>query len=139
MHLVFSCSTLARDLQELLDISWATLKRDLAHMKDRLNAPIVFDRELGSYRFDHQRKRLSPQCELPGLWFLAEEIHALLTCSTCCPTSIPVACWARKSGHFWRACPVYWVPPIIQSKKYRSVFISRPSAHGSFTWITFKQ
>jgi predicted DNA-binding transcriptional regulator YafY len=40
-----------QELLERLEISWATLKRDLAYMKDRLNAPIVFDRELGGYRF----------------------------------------------------------------------------------------
>ncbi len=67
------------ELQERLGVSWATLKRDLAYLKDRLHAPIVFDRELGGYRFDHESKRVGPQYELPGLWFSAEEIHALLT------------------------------------------------------------
>ena len=68
-----------QDLQERLGISWATLKRDLAYMKDRLHAPIVFDRDLGGYRFEAGQKRIGPQYELPGLWFSAEEIHALLT------------------------------------------------------------
>ena len=68
-----------QELQEKLGVSWATLKRDLAYMKDRLNAPIVFDRELGGYRFEADNKRIGPQYELPGLWFSAEEIHALLT------------------------------------------------------------
>jgi predicted DNA-binding transcriptional regulator YafY len=68
-----------QELLERLEISWATLKRDLAYMKDRLNAPIVFDRELGGYRFNHDNKQIGPQYELPGLWFSAEEIHALLT------------------------------------------------------------
>ncbi len=67
------------ELQSRLGISWATLKRDLAYMKDRLNAPIVFDREQGGYRFDHGGHQIGPQYELPGLWFSAEEIHALLT------------------------------------------------------------
>ena len=66
-------------LEEQLGVSWATLKRDLAYMKDRLHAPIVFDRELGGYRLDKNEKRVGPQYELPGLWFSAEEIHALLT------------------------------------------------------------
>jgi predicted DNA-binding transcriptional regulator YafY len=48
-------------------------------MKDRLHAPIVFDRELGGYRFEFTKKWIGPQYELPGLWFSAEEIHALLT------------------------------------------------------------
>jgi predicted DNA-binding transcriptional regulator YafY len=68
-----------QDLEERLGISWATLKRDLAYMKDRLHAPILFDRELGGYRFESTQRRIGPQYELPGLWFSAEEIHALLT------------------------------------------------------------
>ncbi|EGK72095.1 Helix-turn-helix type 11 domain protein [Methyloversatilis universalis FAM5] len=67
------------ELQDKLGVSWATLKRDLAYMKDRLHAPIVFDRDLGGYRFEKEGQRIGPQYELPGLWFSAEEIHALLT------------------------------------------------------------
>lgn len=66
------------ELQERLGVSWATLKRDLAYMKDRLHAPIVFDRDLGGYRFEREGQRIGPQYELLGLWFSAEEIHALL-------------------------------------------------------------
>lgn len=68
-----------QELQDRLGVSWATLKRDLAYLKDRLNAPIIFDRDLGGYRFEVESKQLGPQYELPGLWFSAEEIHALLT------------------------------------------------------------
>ncbi len=67
------------DLQDRLEVSRATLKRDLAYMKDRLNAPIIFDRDMGGYRFDRDVKQVGDQYELPGLWFSAEEIHALLT------------------------------------------------------------
>lgn len=67
------------ELQERLGVSWATLKRDLNYLKDRLHAPIIFDRDLGGYRFENEGKRIGPQYELPGLWFSAEEIHALLT------------------------------------------------------------
>lgn len=65
--------------QELIDelgISWATLKRDLAYLKDRFNAPIVFDRDAGGYRFD--TPGIGPKYELPGLWFNADETYALL-------------------------------------------------------------
>jgi len=62
-----------------LEVSRATLKRDLAYMRDRLNAPIVFDRELRGYRFDNTSGMSGNQYELPGLWFSSEEIHALLT------------------------------------------------------------
>jgi len=66
-------------LMEDLGISWATLKRDLAYLRDRLNAPIIHDRDAGGYRFDHLTPRVGGQYELPGRWFSAEEIHALLT------------------------------------------------------------
>jgi len=68
-----------RELIDHLGISWSTLKRDLAHLRDRMNASIVFDHDLGGYRFDRDTPAVGPQFELPGLWFSAEEIHALLT------------------------------------------------------------
>lgn len=66
-----------RHLLEKLEVSLSTLKRDLMLMRDRMQAPIVFDKELGGYRYEKKEK--TPQFELPGLWFSAEEIHALLT------------------------------------------------------------
>jgi predicted DNA-binding transcriptional regulator YafY len=65
-------------LQEALDVSRATLTRDLQYLRERLNAPIIFDRDAGGYRFDTP-DRYAPRYELPGLWFNASEIHALLT------------------------------------------------------------
>ena len=57
----------------------ATVKRDIAHLRDRMNAPVVFDRERGGWRLDRQAATIGTQYELPGLWLTAEEIHALLT------------------------------------------------------------
>lgn len=68
-----------QEMMDRLEISRATLKRDLAYLRDRLNAPIVFSRELGGYCFDKTTGLPGTQYELPGLWFSAEEIHALLT------------------------------------------------------------
>jgi predicted DNA-binding transcriptional regulator YafY len=68
-----------QELQERLGVSWATLKRDLAYLKDRLNAPIVFDRRLGGYHFATAATRAGRPYALPGFWFSAAEIHALLT------------------------------------------------------------
>jgi predicted DNA-binding transcriptional regulator YafY len=62
-------------LIDRLEVSPATLKRDLAYMRDRLNAPIVYDKELNGYRFESS----SDSYALPGLWFSPEEIYALLT------------------------------------------------------------
>ena len=62
-----------------LEVSPATLKRDIAHLRDRMNAPVVFDRERGGYCLDAAQALAGIQYELPGLWLSAEEIHALLT------------------------------------------------------------
>lgn len=62
---------------EELEISRATFKRDIEYLRDRLNAPIVWDREAGGYRFG--KPAAGNKYELPGLWFSASEIHALLT------------------------------------------------------------
>jgi len=63
---------------EELGVSRATFKRDLEYLRDRLNAPIVWDREAGGYRFGAPDSA-ARQYELPGLWFNATEVHALLT------------------------------------------------------------
>lgn len=65
-------------LMDRLEVSRATLKRDLEYLRNRLNAPIIWDRDTGGYRFENN-ERVGGQYELPGLWFTAEEIHALLT------------------------------------------------------------
>lgn len=67
-------------IQDALEVSKATLKRDLQELRDRYHMPIVYDRDAGGYRIDRQTKPIGPvQYELPGLWFSAQEIHALLT------------------------------------------------------------
>ena len=63
--------------KEKLGMSRASVKRDLEYMRERFNAPIEYDRGLNGYRFG--RPRTGPRYELPGLWFNAAEIHALLT------------------------------------------------------------
>jgi predicted DNA-binding transcriptional regulator YafY len=60
-----------------LDVSRATFKRDLEYMRDRLHAPIEWDREKGGYRFAGASP-VAPRYQLPGLWFNASEIRALL-------------------------------------------------------------
>ena len=63
---------------ERFEISLATFKRDLEYLRDRLGAPIVWDRERRGYRFDLSGAE-TETFELPGLWFNSREIHALLT------------------------------------------------------------
>jgi predicted DNA-binding transcriptional regulator YafY len=62
---------------EVLGMSRASVRRDLEYMRSRFNAPIEYDRELKGYRFG--RPRSGPRYELPGLWFNAAEVQALLT------------------------------------------------------------
>jgi predicted DNA-binding transcriptional regulator YafY len=75
-------------LREELEVSPATLKRDLQYLRDRLSAPIVYDPMDNGYRFEGIEGGASGgdtsggravRHELPGLWFSENEIHALLT------------------------------------------------------------
>ena len=61
-----------------LEVSAATFKRDLEYMRDRLAAPIVWDRERRGYSYDSSEAS-ADQYQLPGLWFNTSEIQALLT------------------------------------------------------------
>jgi predicted DNA-binding transcriptional regulator YafY len=60
-----------------LGVSLATFKRDIEYMRSRLYAPIEWDRESNGYCFTSPQKD-APSYELPGLWFNASEIYALL-------------------------------------------------------------
>ncbi len=63
---------------EALGVSRATVVRDLEYLRDRLAAPIVWDRERRGYRYEARGKG-GPCYALPGLWLNASEAHALLT------------------------------------------------------------
>ncbi len=65
------------DFLQALEISRATFKRDLEYLRERFNAPIVWDRDAGGYRFD--APATGPRYELPGLWFNASEVIALFS------------------------------------------------------------
>lgn len=64
------------ELIEALECSQATLTRDIEYLRSQLNAPIVFDKELGAYRLTADGN--APAYALPGLWLNDTEIHALL-------------------------------------------------------------
>jgi predicted DNA-binding transcriptional regulator YafY len=66
-------------MQRELEVSASTLKRDIAKLRDQYNAPVEWDAERGGWYLDRGQPNVGPQFELPGLWFSAEEIHALLT------------------------------------------------------------
>jgi predicted DNA-binding transcriptional regulator YafY len=65
----------AQTLQQALEISPATFKRDIAKLRDQLHVPIEFNRELGGYTLEQGHT----DTELPGLWFSQEELLALVT------------------------------------------------------------
>jgi len=64
-------------LLEALEVSPATLKRDLQYLRERMDAPIEYDPAANGYRFGQQWR--GKQHELPGIWFNEKELHALLT------------------------------------------------------------
>ncbi len=70
--------TTRADLLDALGVSLATFKRDLEYMRDRLNAPIIWDAELRGYRYN-DATQVGPRFQLPGLWFSEQELHALAT------------------------------------------------------------
>ncbi|KAK6029042.1 HTH domain protein [Ostertagia ostertagi] len=76
-HLIRSrgCVSFAT-LLEALEVSPATLKRDLAYLRERLDAPIEYDAADNGYRFGQQWR--GGKHELPGVWFNEAELHALL-------------------------------------------------------------
>jgi len=65
-------------LLEALEVSPATLKRDLQYLRERMDAPIEYDAGANGYRLV-QQWRGQAQHELPGVWFSEKELHALLT------------------------------------------------------------
>ena len=67
-----------RQLIDNLEVSRATVRRDLEYLRDRIGAPLVWDRNLRGYRYDTNSDE-APRQPLPGLWFSAAEVHALLT------------------------------------------------------------
>lgn len=48
-----------------LEVSYATFKRDLAYLRDRLHAPIDYDADRRGYRFGPAAH--GPRHEIPGL------------------------------------------------------------------------
>jgi predicted DNA-binding transcriptional regulator YafY len=63
-----------QEIEEELEISHATFKRDIEYLRDRLNVPIIWSRERQAYVLDPE----SELAELPGIWFSPSEIYALL-------------------------------------------------------------
>jgi proteasome accessory factor C len=63
-------------LQEKLECSRATVNRIIEEMRLYFNAPIEYDRQRNGYFYALNK---GETFELPGLWFSASELYALLT------------------------------------------------------------
>ena len=66
------------DFLSALNISLATFKRDLEYLRETLQAPIHWSRDLGGYTYAVTKKRKT-NYQLPSLWFNSTEIVALLS------------------------------------------------------------
>ncbi len=64
------------DLAVRLECSAPTVKRIIGLLRDKLNAPLEYDRERNGYYYDTCAGE--KPYELPGLWFSALELQALL-------------------------------------------------------------
>jgi predicted DNA-binding transcriptional regulator YafY len=76
LHRLLSGRRRGRSFDELqleLDCSRSSLRRAIDYLRDSLGAPLVHDRERGGYLYDGDSLY-----ELPGLWFSAQELSALL-------------------------------------------------------------
>jgi predicted DNA-binding transcriptional regulator YafY len=68
------------DLMREVEVSRATLKRDLDYLRTRMDAPIIYDRGSNGYRLQPAiNGQRQTEHQLPGLWFSERELHALLT------------------------------------------------------------
>ena len=67
-----------KELESVLEVSRATLTRDIEFLRSQLNAPLIYDPELMGYRLG-KNNDLGEVHELPGMWFNETEIHALLS------------------------------------------------------------
>jgi len=65
-------------IQEQLECSRATRDRIIRYMREMLDAPIVYDKYRNGFYYDHEHAQ--HPYELPGLWFNAQELQALLAC-----------------------------------------------------------
>lgn len=69
-------------LQKTFEVSRTTIMRDFELIRDRLGAPLIYDRGTKSYRLMAHREfnsNLGTQFEFPGMWLTPEEAYAVLT------------------------------------------------------------
>lgn len=67
-----------KQLKAVLEVSDSTVKRDIDVLRDRMGCPIEFDKHAQHYAVRAEQLPGGGPFELPGLWFNASEVHALL-------------------------------------------------------------
>ncbi|MFW6244593.1 MAG: helix-turn-helix transcriptional regulator [Fibrobacterota bacterium] len=78
LHRILSSSRSYRSRKELageLEVPTVTFDRLVRVLRDEFNAPLVFSRKYGGYRYETKD---GTTFELPGLWFRTEELEALI-------------------------------------------------------------
>lgn len=68
-----------KTLEDALEVSRATLTRDIATLREQLNMPIAYDRDFEGYVLANQDEHVGPRYELPGIWLDSSEASAMLT------------------------------------------------------------
>ena len=62
--------TSLKKMMDELEVSRATIRRDLEYMRDRMAAPIIWDRAQRGYRYESMDGE-DERYVLPGVWFNA--------------------------------------------------------------------
>lgn len=65
-----------RRLVEVMEVTDGAARKDIRYLRDHFRAPIEYDKHRNGYYYDPKADAF----ELPGLWFTAAELHALLVC-----------------------------------------------------------
>lgn len=70
-------ATMAQMMEDM-EVSRATINRDIELLRDQMGAPIVWDSYREIYRLDHNNP-IGPTYQLPGQWFTPAQAYAFLT------------------------------------------------------------
>lgn len=65
-----------RRMVEAMEVTEGAARKDIRYLRDHFRAPIEYNPQLNGYYYDPEADAF----ELPGLWFTAAELHALLVC-----------------------------------------------------------
>lgn len=70
-----------RQMEAMFEVSAATVIRDIEYMRDRLEAPIVYDAGRGAYIYDQGTDipSFERRYQMPGMWLTADETYGVLT------------------------------------------------------------